>query len=300
VLQIRDRVIALAPKVTLAEFAANSAMLNFAEGALEVLDAPAVGGQTRLTLVELAFLLQRHPALLDLQLRGPDAILIERTLPALDVQRLKNKLADAIRQTPPWSAWKIDVLLQAEDERRLSRCDAELSIKIQPLDGNLLSGSVPIRAAFVDSQGARVSDMTLTPVILRETQVVITTGPLNRGHVLREGDLQLAPLWLGDQSRAVLSKTSDCVGRELSRNLSAGEIVQPAHLLNPVCARRGDVVWVRCSSGILTVSIATSALETARLGEQVKVRNPVSGKAFEARLVADRRAELDLGAAPSH
>ncbi|OGV66166.1 MAG: flagella basal body P-ring formation protein FlgA [Lentisphaerae bacterium RIFOXYB12_FULL_65_16] len=298
VLQVRDCVTARASKVTLGELVVNSTVLDPVETALEILDAPPLGGQTRLTLVELAFLLQRHPPLLDLQLRGPDAIVVDRSLPAGDAQKLKNKLVDAIRQVPPWASWKIDVLLQGEDERKLAGCDASLNLEVHPLDGGLLSGSVPLRVAFVNAQGTRVSEVMLSPVILREVQVVIVTNSLDRGHVLRNEDVQLAPLWVGDQNRTVLSQLGDCVGRELSRRMTAGEIVQPGYLLNPVCARRGDVVWIRCASGALSVSIATNALEVGRLGEQVQVRNPVSGKSFEARLVAERQAELDLGQAP--
>lgn len=295
-LVIRERVSASHDKVTLGELVALADALAPQERSLAVLDAPAVGASRRVPLVDLAFALQRFPDLLDANLQGPEAVIIDRAAGAEDSQRVKDKVLAFLRTTSPWSAWKTDALFQAEDERKMRWQAGATELEIRPLEGTAVLGKVPLRLVFADSTGARLMECTVAPVILREARVAVLGVSRERGAVLRADDVQTMPLWLGgdDTRTRYITDVAACVGRELSRSLNAGEILQTHLLLNPQCIKRGDVVWVECRTGGLNVHLAVNAIEGGRLGEDIRVRNPVSGREFQVRTTGERKAALNL------
>lgn len=300
ILAIREKVSVHQEKVLLADLVVSADLLSSGERALAVLDAPAPGESRRLPLIDLAFALQRFPALLDLQLQGGDTVVIERAGDAAELLRTKEKVLAFLRATAPWSGWKTDVLFQAEDERKLKWPTEAASVDIRPLDNTAVLGKVPLRLAFLDSRGVRLLECNLAPVILRETKALVMATSRERGWVLRADDVQTMPLWTGgDENRTTyITDTESCVGRELSRAMAAGDLLQPKFLLNPVCVKRGDIVWIECKSGGLAVQLSANAMEGGRLGESVRVRNPVSGKEFQAKITGDRKAAVDLSPGP--
>jgi len=107
---------------------------------------------------------------------------------------------------------------------------------------------------------------------------------------LRKNDIKKVPIWVGGDKKDYIADENHCIGKELAKNLSTGDIIRTNDLLSPVCAKRGDVLWVECRSGALSVRVAATAMENGRMGDVIKVKNNSSKKTFDAELVSEREA----------
>lgn len=85
-------------------------------------------------------------------------------------------------------------------------------------------------------------------------------------------------------------------GRVLRRGVKAGERIALAWISVPPAVRRGDAVKVEVQSGEARLQFDAIAERDAKEGEQVELRNPLSGKTFRARLEGPARAVVLVGA----
>ena len=292
ILDIRSHVLATGPQVRLEEFAADPASLTREQrDEVVVSRAPARGEVQHLTLIDLAYRLQRCPGLLDINLRGPSRIAIQGGGDPAFLRRCQKDLTKQLQATAPWDAWRISVRLGLDDERRLADASHEYAtITLRPRDSSLLLGSVALDVVFADAAGETLSECTLSPTILREVKVLMTIEGLERGHTLRAVDLRETSVWLGDAPQRHVTDLATAVGSELSRRLGPGELLLHSHLTPPMCAQRGEIIRVRIQSASMTIAMNAQALDPGRLGDTVRLRNPTSEAIFRAALTGRKQA----------
>lgn len=295
ILDIRQHIVVQRDVVRVEDLLVAPNQIAQAVRGLHVLDAPSAGDKRSLSLVDLAYALQRVPELLRYHLRGPDVIVIERTVSDRFINRTKDLITRRIGDTAPWSEWEIDVSFSPFDERMLGSISDYAELTVLPVDNLVLLGRVGFRVQFLDAGGEVLQERELSPDIRRKIDAVILTAPRDRGHILTREDLKQSPLWIGDDQKGILTSVEDCLGLELSRELSGGDVLREHHLLEPLCTRRGDAVWVTCQIGGLEVRMSGMSTQQGRRGESIRVRNPVSQKDILVHLVGPKRAELTLG-----
>jgi flagella basal body P-ring formation protein FlgA len=98
---------------------------------------------------------------------------------------------------------------------------------------------------------------------------------------------------MGGDPELYVTDAGQAIGRELNRRLSSGELIRRSHLAPPKCAKRGEIVRVRCEVSGMTISMNAQALDDGRLGDTVRLRNPTSDATFRA-VLNGRKSALFL------
>ena len=132
-------------------------------------------------------------------------------------------------------------------------------------------------------------------MVLKQVNALMLKNSLSKGKVVKSSDLIESPTWVGKDRSLILADASKAVGRELSHSMNAGDLIRHRDLLNPVVARRGDLIWVTATLGkTLSVRMSVIALEGGRLGDQIKVKNNSSQKVFSVRLTSNKAARVQF------
>ena len=113
----------------------------------------------------------------------------------------------------------------------------------------------------------------------------VTTGRLNAGTVLQARDLRpgrvRASLVHGD----VAEQPAEALGKELRHSVQAGQPLKRADLAPPALVLKGHSIQMTLQTAGLTLIGQGQALESAGLGEHVKVLNPMSQAVLDAEVV---------------
>ncbi len=294
VLSIKPRIVAKGQTICLKDVVSNHQVLTDAEKELEVTETPVSNDET-VTLVDLAFMLQKHPSMMSARLKGPKTIVLQRRADNSAVDKAKADLVKQIRSMAPWKDWEIDVMLSASDEAIISKAAPFAQLEILPSENRTMIGAVNLNVAFLDERGKTLMRSSLNPTILKKVNVVVLNSNGKQGQILGESILKKVPMWLGPENKDYVTELGDCVGRELARSMSTGDILKANDILNPVCARKGDIIWVECKSGGLMVKLAVMALEGGRQGDMIKVVNKSTQKMFSVVLASEKYGVYKIG-----
>lgn len=189
---------------------------------------------------------------------------------------------------------------------------ADLKIKFRPEDDLLLttptsarrvdaqpgaSGSssrMPVQV-FVYSGDRVVAAGTVTVEVLVRREVLTAAGPIERGQAIGPEMVTSAVQWVEPNSK-VPAGAARVVGSVAKCRINAGSVLTEGDVEPPLAAKRGDVVWVHCLSGAVTVKAKARTLTDARDGEVVQLHMEGSKKTFTARMSGAGLAVMDLGA----
>lgn len=195
-------------------------------------------------------------------------------------------LAQLRRQPAAADASRIEVNVGALDSRlAFTGCAEPISVAA---DLDRLQARVNARVSCATPSPWAI----YVPVELRVFRPVpIAARELQRGETVSEADI-------GEQERNVLAagattlvRRSEAVGQKVRRTIPAGSMLLATLLEQPVLVRRGDRINVDTVPGAISVRISAEALETARRGERVRVRNLQSGRVIDAVVTGDGTAQ---------
>ncbi len=290
---IRPQVKVSRDHIVLADFVQNPEVLSPSELKLEVLPLNSDEQSRRLSLVGLAYLLQRYRQLHDLQLAGPQTIIVERDMSGQMAERLRQSIEAYLEVTPPWRDWTCRVVLSSADRELLRSLPATVvEFRVNARESRRRLGAVRIRVACLDGDRRVIREFDLYPQIQRRLQAVALRRDVPRGKILEEDDLVLTAIWVDSDVNEYLTAFDQAVNHEVNRSRAAGEFLLRSELLNPVVVKRGDIVWVTATSGGLSVQTSVKALQSGRIGDNIRVQNPTSRKEFSVRITGNRRAQL--------
>jgi flagella basal body P-ring formation protein FlgA len=294
ILDIRPQIMTRGEQVRLEELVVDAGSLT-REQRDEVMlsEVPPFGAVQQLTLVELAYRMQRCPSLLDFSLRGPSRITIQGGGDPAFLRRCQRDVASALQRTPPWDNWTVNVRFTADDERRLVEMSPLYErVTLQPRDRSALLGSVVLDVVFADARGESLSTCTLSPTVLREVPVLMMAEGSDRGHILGPQDIRETTVWVGGDSQPYATDPAAVIGSELNRRLGPGELLLNSHLAPPQCAARGELVRVVSESAGMSISLNAVAIDNGRLGDTIRFRNSTSDAVFHAVLTGRKTARF--------
>jgi len=294
VLSIKPRIVAKSHTIRVKDIAVNYQILSDFEREMEVTEAPTCADEN-ITIVDLAYMLQRHPELMNIRLKGPRTIVLQKVADSTAVDKAKSDIVSQIKGMPPWKDWEIDVILSTSDETTISKAWPFSKVEILPSENKTMIGAVNLNVAFIDDTGRQSGKSQLNPTILKKVNVVVLNVNGKQGQVVTDSIIKKIPMWIGPENKDYISDSADCVGRELAKPMSAGEIIKAYDVINPICAKKGDMVWVECKSGALTVKLAVTALEAGRQGDMIKVMNQPTQKVFSVRLTGEKQGFYSFG-----
>ncbi len=307
VVELRERV-NLAPKsmIQLGDVATVSAadpqLLQRLES-VSLIPAPAAGRSARLTYEEVRLRLQACGMnLADIEFRGGHTI----DLRVADVPKVEPQIRQAAAtrvDTQPapvrmasatvparWEAAKANDVINAAFRRAFRTQQAEsqgwtFRCSVEPSDIKRIIGLNAEQVQFVESGLPPQSPQRLTAkwqdadgqpqaVVV---QVAFEKSPmalavrqaLPTGAILRPEDLIWSPLT--DKAGGGIVRLADVIGMQVSRNLKAGQLLQPADLESVPLVRSGEIVTVTVRRNGITVRRPFKSLSVGALHETVNL-----------------------------
>jgi len=293
ILNIKPVIESKEKKAKLKDFVTNDHLLTDAEKEFEIIDVPSDRDKV-ISIIDFAYLLQQYEEMMDAKVSGPRKLRIKRNNNSQELLRSKAAITAEIKRIAPWSEWEVDILFGSNDDIVLNRIKEFNSVEVMPYNNRAMLGNIQFRTTFLDSEGRETGNALVNPVILKKVDVAVIDRSCKKGQILDRSDVKTIPIWVGSNKRDYITDLSECVGRETAKTLSAGDLIKASDLMNPICAKKGDIVWIESKKGALSVTLAVTALQTGRMGEVIRFRNKSSKKEFSAKLVGDKQAVHEM------
>lgn len=163
------------------------------------------------------------------------------------------------------------------------------------LVARLPDGEIPSPATiWVDLQDGevRVGRAWVRLEIFRGRPVLVATRRLRRGDVIGPEDVEVRS---GNDLGGAYVEPSQVVGKQLKRTLRAGAPIAPRDLKSVPVVDRGDMVRVIARVGGVVASTVGKSMETAGVGDLVRVENLQSGRMLTGILQEGGVVEVSAG-----
>ena len=138
----------------------------------------------------------------------------------------------------------------------------------------------------VRCEGAKPWKLYVSAQTVVVGNVVVTTRPLARHHILQASDLRLARRDLTTLPRGYLEQPQQAVGEVLLRQLGDGQVVRLTQIAAPKLVRRGETVTLSADAGGVRVRMSGKALSDGASGDSVQVRNLSSRRVVQGIVTA--------------
>ena len=125
-----------------------------------------------------------------------------------------------------------------------------------------------------NSNGATVQNPSVVP-----KTVVVARRLIQRGSILQPDMLEVVQASPGNADTQLLSSLKDAQNAELTRDIAAGQALRISDIRRAVIVKQGQSVMFSVGNGKeFQISIRMEAMQDGRLGEQVRLKNPDSGR----------------------
>ena len=109
--------------------------------------------------------------------------------------------------------------------------------------------------------------------------MVVAKRLLQRGTILQPDMMEEVQASPGNADTQVLSTLKDAQFAELTRDISAGQALRVSDIRRAVMVKQGQIVMLSIGEKAdFQITVRMEALQDGRLGEQVKLKNPESGR----------------------
>ena len=122
--------------------------------------------------------------------------------------------------------------------------------------------------------------------------VVVARRAIPRDTILTAADLAICPDVSGGSDIETLSTIEEAVGRQTTRTISVGKVIDKQWIRSPLLVRRGEIVTVTASASGIRVSTNARARGDGSLGELISVESLHDRKTFYARVCGTRETEV--------
>ncbi len=134
----------------------------------------------------------------------------------------------------------------------------------------------------------------VTAEVLLHHAVVVAATALPRGTALSASQLRLMEIDVSRVRGNYYTDPQDLQGMRLRSAVRADEVITTRHLIAVNAVERGDQVVIRAVGENLSIRMMGEAMESGRVGDQVRVRNVQSGRVIRARVTDRGQVEVNF------
>lgn len=138
---------------------------------------------------------------------------------------------------------------------------------------------------IIDGKNNRDRSVYVPFRAIKKTKVFILTNSGRKGEVLRPESLTTKETRFNEKKPAYPSRMDDIVGRTLIRDSAAGTVITYSMLDDPVVIQKGEIVNVVAENKKLVVRAKGKAMEKGKVGDSIRVKNPLSEKEIFGKVV---------------
>ncbi len=203
--------------------------------------------------------------------------------PQVDLTQLQNQVEAFLHEYyRDANAVRIDITVNSLDRRlRLAPCDNPLTLTINDPAFNGGSQTVHTRC-----EGAAPWAVYVPAQISLFRKLPVATRHLERGEIVRPGDLTLEVINTSLVRQGQLADADSIIGKEVKRPVTKGDPFRVAALDAPLVIKRGDPVEIELQAGMITVNSMGIAMNNGRVGERIRVKNGQSERTISVRVIA--------------
>ncbi|WP_448682181.1 flagellar basal body P-ring formation chaperone FlgA [Pseudomonas nicosulfuronedens] len=201
---------------------------------------------------------------------------------------LEFKVEDYLQTSGIDARYDIEVA-RIDPRLRLAQCDKDLTQALespaQPV------GRVTVR---VRCDGSSPWTVFVPATVRLFRQVVVTTQPLKRDHVIEAADISVVERDVGPLTQGYLTDPERALGQKLKRATVNDQVLAPVFLEQAAAIRKGEQVVIRARTSAINVLMPGEALSDGVPGEQIRVRNLRSQRIVKARVIEPGTVEVNL------
>ncbi len=270
---------------------------------LELFSAPPAGQQRYVRIRELQdLLLARGLNLTEHRFSGSNQVLVttetakpapapRERLTSAETKKAASLVQDALlrylrRGANVREVWNTDFQLDDNQTRAV----------LKSRDINVQGGTSP----FTGPQRFQITldlpegpaTISLNTQVSRPPMVVVAVRSLSRGTVVRQGDVQLVSAEVPTETPDAVRSLDEVLGREITRTIPEGRLVEAASLRRPLLVQRGDPVTVYARSSGIHVRTMARAKEEGSLGDVIALESMHNRSNFLARVTGFQEVDV--------
>jgi len=244
---------------------------------LVIARAPLPGEERSISAEYLDVRLRQHGFDTDkIRLEAPGQIFVARSAEEVPPEKIAEIAADYVYANAPWERDRIRVK-EVRQTQTVMVPAGKVSYEIQSSRTEKFLGSIPLAVRFKVGDGFEKRIWVTVEIEVME-DVVVTSRPLNRLHVLAESDLAMRRVDLTSLSGNTVTQMDMAVGKRLKRALGAHATLRMDHLERPYLVKAGDLVTIVAESKGVRITGLGRVEERGRQGDTVRVSNTDSKK----------------------
>jgi flagella basal body P-ring formation protein FlgA len=139
---------------------------------------------------------------------------------------------------------------------------------------------------------SRGASFTVSAEVRRSPRVVAAVNPISRGERIRAEDVELVRTKPGSPQRMTFQSIEQVAGKEATRNVAAGQVLDEQYIRAPLLVRRGDVVDLFARAGGVQVRTKARARDEGGHGDLVNIEMLNDRRALVARVCGIQEVEV--------
>jgi len=277
---------------------------------IELFPTPAPLRQRFLRLRELQDLLLLHGVNLtehrfsgssQVTIRGGEIIrkTAEKPVSSAAATRAKRRLSGAIvaylaGQASAELPWSVEFELSQDRARMINSSRQKITVGggQSPWTG---TQRFEVTLVPTEPKGVPVAEprrFTLDVRVSLPTAMVAAVRSLPRGTIIGPRDVELRVDVRPGRGIKPLHSLDKAVGRQTTRSITAGQVLQQESVRSPLLVKRGDVVTVYVRSGGIRIRTNGRSRDDGSLGDLIAVESMLDRKTFFAQVCAAREVEI--------
>ncbi|MBI5557539.1 MAG: flagellar basal body P-ring formation protein FlgA [Deltaproteobacteria bacterium] len=124
--------------------------------------------------------------------------------------------------------------------------------------------------------------------------VVIASRPLPKNGIINSDDVKTDFRDISMLGGDLIRSPEQALDKQTNKSLRTGDILFGQLLNNPPLVKRGDRVTILAKRGSVQVTVPGEVKNTGARGETVRVKNLMSHRVLDARVVEEKLVEIDL------
>jgi len=179
----------------------------------------------------------------------------------------------------------IDTSRYARVEIKMGRLDPRLRLTQcqNPLTASLAAGSrfAGKTTVHIGCSGNTPWTVFLSAHISLYANVIKTTQPLTRGHILQKSDLMTNEEDLGRLNYGFFTDPQHLIGKQLKRRLAQNSVIKANYIKAPTLVKRGELVSIIAENSGYSVKMTGTAMMDGARGDRIRVKNLSSKRIIE-------------------
>jgi flagella basal body P-ring formation protein FlgA len=211
-------------------------------------------------------------------------------------------VADAIvahlrRAADPDENWTVAVELTPEQARAVSQQGRRVTATggEAPWSG-VQTFQVRMPRGAVGEQSGEL--FAIAAEVRPSPRAVVAVRAITRGQRIGAADVELQRIEAGTPQSSFFPALEDVVGKEATRNVAPGQVLDEGYVRSPLLVRRGDVVDLYARAGGVQVRTRARAKEEGSHGSLIQVELLTDRRALVARVCGIQEVEI-LAAGPA-